>query len=513
MGAFLSNYLQNRQFQVTIGGNRSSTFTETNGVPQGSALAVTLFLIAMNPVFRNITSKLHILVYADDIILVSTGKNLKFIRRKIQTAVKKIGQWANAVRFFIAPHKCAIAHCCNSHHVVAGNPIKLDNINIPFQRLPKILGITIDRKLTFNNHFKNIKKDCESRLRFIKTISSCHPRWNRRTALNISKALNNSRIFYGIEITCLNREGMQKTLAPLYNRSIRLASNLLPSTPVFAACVQSGVLPFQWYANITIFKRTLGFLQRTRGNNRILLSIAKNLYLMYNNTRMPKLARIQQIRRRNWFTKIPRIDTIFSAEASAILYAIKSKPPNTPTIIPSDSLAVLAALEAGNSLHPFIQAIEEQFNNQTVFCWIPGHSGIPGNEEADALAALGRSNNHYFTRTVPAMDLIISSIQKPYTTSSEPGEHPLGTPKKLKVNPINGSIEAAGWSNGPYPDCEPATPEAPMHTSFQIVNHHPAPYATHHSLPSSIREVLNNNPDNEHALLKLLRDANLLECL
>lgn len=44
---FVKHCLENRTFQVKINGHLSSTLKQENGVPQGSTILVTLFLVAL----------------------------------------------------------------------------------------------------------------------------------------------------------------------------------------------------------------------------------------------------------------------------------------------------------------------------------------------------------------------------------------------------------------------------------------------------------------------------------
>ncbi|XP_058827538.1 uncharacterized protein LOC131687467 [Topomyia yanbarensis] len=110
--------------------------------------------------------------------------------------------------------------------------------------------------------------------------------------------------------------------------------------------------------------------------------------------------------------RIPDCCTIFSAEALALLIATENAPTSGHTVIFSDSASCIQAIDHGKSRHPWIQAVEDASTKKKVtFCWVPSHSGIPGNERADFLAGQGRTNE-CTAIPVPAKDFVKSIHSK-----------------------------------------------------------------------------------------------------
>ena len=91
--------------------------------------------------------------------------------------------------------------------------------------------------------------------------------------------------------------------------------------------------------------------------------------------------------------RLPDNASIFSAEIKAIYLALGhiEQSRNTDFIIFSDSLSVLQSLHNRHIVNLLLLDVLLKHNNlaelnHIVFCWLPSHAGIKGNEKADIAA-------------------------------------------------------------------------------------------------------------------------------
>lgn len=466
--AFCRNFLIGRSFRVVIGNQSSRAFPEETGVPQGSVLAVTLFLVAMNGVFRNLPPNVYIYVYADDILIVTVGYTPRATRVKAQAAVSAVNKWASSVGFTMSASKCMRGHICKFRHKLHGPAIKIDGQSIPNKKTVKVLGVRIDRNLSFTEHFQEVKANIKTRINLIRTISRPHRSNNRAIRFRVAQAVIDSRLLYGLELTCMAKEKLVSTLAPVFNGYVRTISGLLPSTPALSACAEAGILPFHLRVDSTICRMAAAEASKTSGNERtFIIKQADQILRAFARTNLPPVAKVHWLGPTSWLRKEANIEnkiqrkfrrgdnsaamkatlaellrtkyanyeirytdgslsthgvglgvvgpnfainyslptecSVFSAEAAAIFLAISTPSPR-PILVLSDSASVITALQAGNSAHPWVQAILADESSEKTFAWIPGHCGITGNNEADHLAGTGYQMPR-FTNTVPLKDI------------------------------------------------------------------------------------------------------------
>ena len=141
---FISNFLKTRTFQVRINQTLSKTFSQANGVPQGSSISVTLFLIAINNITQNISPPVHSTLFADDFNIYCRSKNLATVQTHLQQAINNLLKWTHTSGFTFSPEKSQCTVFTRRRNQNAIN-IKMGEYQLINNNTIKILGIIFDR--------------------------------------------------------------------------------------------------------------------------------------------------------------------------------------------------------------------------------------------------------------------------------------------------------------------------------------------------------------------------------
>ena len=129
-----------------------------NGVPQGSVLSVTLFLVAINDILCCTNNNVKGLLYADDLVIFCSGKQQIPRLRKILVTLSKLESWCNINGFQFSVEKTvAVTFSRKRENRDNIENLTLFNQQIPFCRQNKFLGVILDKSLTFRDHILHIK--------------------------------------------------------------------------------------------------------------------------------------------------------------------------------------------------------------------------------------------------------------------------------------------------------------------------------------------------------------------
>ena len=155
--AFFASYFQNRQQQTHTQHAKSDTQIITHGVPQGSTLSTTFFLLYINDIIKT-TTKSTVYTYADDTTLVITADNIQDLQKLAQTELTNLIKYFHINNLVPNPTKTVYTSFFPKNqpiHISIGETI------IQQDKSAKLLGIYIqsDRKYsqTINNILKKLQ--------------------------------------------------------------------------------------------------------------------------------------------------------------------------------------------------------------------------------------------------------------------------------------------------------------------------------------------------------------------
>ena len=143
---WLSSYLENRKQYVCFNGTDSGFLPVSCGVPQGSILGPSLFLLYINDLC-NVSTRLTSILFDDDTSCFIEGTDLSDMCIQLSTEMNKLSTWfkTNRLSLNVSKTNCMIFGRSNQpdHHRVY-----IDNIVIERVNCNKFLGVIIDSKLS-----------------------------------------------------------------------------------------------------------------------------------------------------------------------------------------------------------------------------------------------------------------------------------------------------------------------------------------------------------------------------
>ena len=182
------NYLNNRNQRVRINSTYSSWSQIIYGVPQGSILGPLLFNIYLSDLFL-FTVDSNIANYADDNSPYSCENDIESVIVQLEKDSKTLLEWTGNNMLKANPDKFHLLLSCPEDNT----SIKVDQYEIFNSESEKLLGITIDNKLNFNQHVSTLCNKATQKLHALARVSHY---MNEEKRCLIMKAFINSQFGY-----------------------------------------------------------------------------------------------------------------------------------------------------------------------------------------------------------------------------------------------------------------------------------------------------------------------------
>ncbi|GBN87806.1 hypothetical protein AVEN_145796-1, partial [Araneus ventricosus] len=445
---FIQNFFKLRQFRVRIGNQLSDYFVQEEGVPQGSVLSVTLFTLRINDILQQLPLSVKGFFYVDDLYISCTGDNMAFIERQLQLAVNKIQQWSAFNGFTFSTAKTSCVHFCRKRRLHPEPEIKLDGqlINVVNEvkflvlsntswgasrtSLLHVYRATILSKIDYGcviygsarqSVLKSLDPTHHSALRLCSGafrtspveslyVECCEPSLDHRRRIltlhyyfKILSLPQHPFFKYKQSPFILRLQRVRPSVIPsFFTRTAKLLNNLNLEDLQVVPNLKHHLTP--WKSHGLNFLNPFKTFDEANTAPEVYQQLFADHRDVYHNF-IPIFTDGSKSSLSTSFAcvfinsthsfQIHSSCSIFTAEITAILHAlseISSGPPDN-FILYSDSLSALQSMTSLHRFsHPLTFNILELHDHLTckgfsiLFCWIPSHVGISGNELADNLA-------------------------------------------------------------------------------------------------------------------------------
>ncbi|XP_045107993.1 uncharacterized protein LOC123502793 [Portunus trituberculatus] len=341
----------------------------------------------------------HLLLYADDITIVSRALTLSEAQDHLQEAATALGAWMTT---------WGLQKASNSTY----RHLKWEAV--PYSTSHTLLGLRLDGpRLSWVNHISYIRTSCNKRLDVMKRIAGIHWEASCDLLLHYYKTTIRAKIQY---VSCFYESAAYSNLLkldPIQNAALRISMGVMRSSPVVSIQAESGIPPLSAHRRMTLcqqYYRILGLpashpLSTLHSNSGVdqqapvwLLAARQPLILDrsiyhhhlkiytdgFRDASLPSSAAAiydaSTAICKTW--RLPEYTDVLTMELFALLQALIYLRTSHPTsMVPSSATTLIHSIQS-----TFLHLLNTGWD--ITFQWVPSHSGIQGNEVVDAAAKM-----------------------------------------------------------------------------------------------------------------------------
>ena len=243
---FITSFLRNRQFRVRIGNTLSDTYELENGVPQGSTLSVTLFLIAVDELISSISHPVKGGLFVDDLVIYLSGKRTDNLEEMLQANINIIEDKAVNLGFKLSSSKTFCVHFCRLRSQHTDPQLTVNNTIIEVRPTARVLGLIFDSKLTWVSHIRDLAVRAKKSLNILRCMANIVWGSDREILLRLYMALILPKIDYGCFVYGSARQSRLRALDSIHCMALRIATGAFRTSPLTSICCEAGIPPLKF---------------------------------------------------------------------------------------------------------------------------------------------------------------------------------------------------------------------------------------------------------------------------
>ncbi|XP_045537326.1 uncharacterized protein LOC123721737 [Papilio machaon] len=439
------HYFSERIVRVRYAGSEWAR-KPTKGCVQGSIGGPTLWNLLLNPLLVELGEMgVRCQAFADDVVLMFSGNSTADIQGAANVALDHVQGWGVRNKLKFAAHKTR-AMVFTRKRKYDSPRLSMGGGHIELVTSLKILGLTVDDRLTFNKHIQNVAIKVQKLYRQLSTAARISWGLNPEVIRTIYVAVVEPIVLYAASVwaPAARKKTTQKLLDRVQRGFAQKIVRAYRTVSLNAAVALAGLLPL----DLRVQEAALLYEVKKGHSQRVLRDRDLERPTKYEEAEHPAhleglqfdcLTDGDEVAQRatvdvRIYTDGSKIDgrvgaalsiwdgaaetscrklklgnfcTVYQAELYALYEAVKFvvRSPSRRFGIYSDSRSALESLRSIDSLHPLVGEIRRmvkgcvEAGKEVRLNWIKAHVGVEGNERADQLAkqaAVGvKTKPHY----------------------------------------------------------------------------------------------------------------------
>ena len=255
---WLHGFLRNRMASVRFNGTLSSWRQFKQGLPQGSVLSPILFLFYINNLADLLPTTTTNAMYADDVAILATDKSRVVATQLAQKGVDIVSAWSKEWKISLNATKsetCFYTLARSPEEINYSPPISIDGTIIRHNPTPRLLGVILDRELTFSPQTEAVIERVKTKQKMLAAIANSEWGWRKQHLKRIYVAFHRSIFDYAAIAwqPWLAKHNIDK-LEIAQNRCIRLITGQAKSSHIESLRLESEISSYESIMKANIMK-------------------------------------------------------------------------------------------------------------------------------------------------------------------------------------------------------------------------------------------------------------------